>query len=187
MRSTIAKRYAKGLFDVAGNNGLIDQISADCLGILKSFEENPDLNIFLQNPKIPKAEKQSILENALKSKVNRYTYDFISLLVDKGRIQHLKDCLEFFIVLSDEAKGIMDVEVTSAILLDEGQLNKLKNRLEESTKKQININNLVNPDILGGLVIKIGNKVMDGSIQNQILKLKESLLKAQVMEVEVRE
>ena len=187
MRNTIAKRYSSGLFDLAHEKELIDVISNDCQGILLAFDENVYLSSFLQNPKIEMLEKGQLLDKSLKNHVNLYTYDFVRLLLEKGRIQHLKDCVQNFLVLADIHKGLLDVDVTSALKLDEIQKEKLQKQLEVSTNKKVTINNIINPTILGGLIIKIGNNVIDGSVKSKITKVKESLLKAQVMEVEVRE
>lgn len=187
MRNTIAKRYSKGLFDLAKERNLIDDIAADCQAVLQAFESNPSLTSFLQNPKIQKKDKELLIENAFKSNVNQYTYDFIRLLTEKGRIQFLRECAQYFLVLTDVHKGLIDVDVTSALELSAAQMMELQKKLEQSTSKKVNINRSIDPTILGGMIIKIGNKVIDGSIRTKISKIKESLLKAQVMEVEVRE
>lgn len=187
MKNTIANRYAQGLFNLAKEKSLVEDILKDCEGILTIYKGNESLQAFLENPKVTKAQKQEIFEKGIKESINQFTYDFIMLLIDKGRIAQLKNSLNQFITLSNIAKGLLDVQVTSASELSPEQKESLKSQLEKATGKTIEIENIIDPLIIGGLIIKIGNNVIDGSLRNQINKIRESLLKAQVMEIEVRE
>lgn len=187
MRNTIANRYALGLFKIADENSLIEDIMSDCQSLIDVFDQNESLEEVLANPKISKESKLEIFEQGIKGHIHQFTYDFICLTIDKGRVSHLKQSLIRFIELSNVAKGLINVEVTSATQLNPEQIEKLQGQLEKSTSKKININSFIDPEIIGGLIIKVGNNVIDGSIKNQINKIRESLLKAQVTEVEVRE
>lgn len=187
MKNTIANRYAQGLFNLAKENKIVDEILNDCESILKIYEVNKNLQVFLENPKVLKEQKQQVFKTSIKESVNQFTYDFIMLLIDKGRISQLRNSLNQFIILSNIDKGLMDVQVTSASELAIEQKESLKTQLEKASGKTIKIENIIDPQIIGGLIIKIGNNVIDGSLKYQINKIRESLLKAQVMEIEVRE
>ena len=187
MKNTIANRYAQGLFNLAKERSLVDEIFKDCEAILEIYEGNKSLQAILENPKVSKDQKKQLFEEGFKESINQFTYDFIMLLIDKGRISQLKSSLNQFIILSNIAKGLLDVQVTSATELVTEQKESLKVQLEKATGKTIEIQNIIDPHIIGGLIIKIGNNVIDGSLRNQVNKIRESLLKAQVMEIEVRE
>ncbi|SHJ80640.1 ATP synthase F1 subcomplex delta subunit [Anaerobranca californiensis DSM 14826] len=187
MKSTIANRYALGLFKIAEENNLVDKITEDCLFLMEVFNSTPELQKILENPKISKEDKFNLINQGLKESLHHYTIDFIALMVEKGRASQLKDSLARYVTLAEKAKGLINVEVTSAVELEGEQIQRLRKGLVKMTGKEVNIKNFTDPSILGGLIIKIGNKVIDGSIKNQIDKIKNSLLKVQVMEVEVRE
>lgn len=187
MKNTIANRYAQGLFNLAKEKSLVEEILNNCEAILEIYEKNLSLQAFLENPKVSKEQKQQVFETSIKESVNHFTFDFIMLMIDKGRISQLKSSLKQFVTLTNIAKGLLDVQVTSASELTLEQKESLKAQLEKATGKTIEIENIVDPQIIGGLIIKVGNNVIDGSLRNQVNKIRESLLKAQVMEIEVRE
>ncbi|SET16477.1 ATP synthase F1 subunit delta [Anaerobranca gottschalkii] len=187
MKSTIANRYALGLFKIAEENNLVDRITEDCLFLMEVFNTTPELQRIFENPKISKEDKLSLINQGLKDNLHQHTIAFIALMVEKGRASQIKDSLASYVNLAEKAKGLINVEVTTAIELDEEQIQRLREGLIKMTRKEINIKSIKDPSILGGVIIKLGNKVIDGSIKHQIDKIKDSLLKAQVMEVEVRE
>ena len=174
--STLARRYAGALFQAAKEPDLIDQVESD-LGLLTfTLESTPRLIEALTHPLIPAERKKKIVADLFRDKVQGVTLDFLYLLIDKRRSEVLEDVEQEYVRLANEYRNILPVAVTSAIQLTSEEAIALRKKLEESTGKKIELEFAEDSEIIGGLVIQIGDSVIDGSVRGYLQTLRERLL-----------
>lgn len=167
LKGAVAKRYAQALFEVGEEKELLDQFLED-LAAVSQVLTHPDLARALDNPKIPLSAKKALVRRFLGDR-NPYIFNFVDLIVSKNRASLAGQIHEAYQRLFDAHRGIMVAEVTTAIPLSESEKEMVVQRLSEITGKRVALELRVDPAILGGLVARIGDQVIDGST---IAKLK---------------
>jgi F-type H+-transporting ATPase subunit delta len=169
-----ARRYAQAAFDLAKDRGTLDRWQGD-LSLAARGLAAPRVMAYLLNPKAVRSEKRRALRDALGSVVDPLVLNFLYLLVDRDRISALPAISEQFEELLLEHRGIVRARVTTAVPLDEGERRNVVTRLERITGKRVELETAVDPEIMGGLIARIGTKVIDGSTRARLLALKASL------------
>ncbi|MEW6027123.1 MAG: ATP synthase F1 subunit delta [Planctomycetota bacterium] len=172
---TIATRYARALLTAAlpGNADKIRQDLRTALDIYKSSSELPGI---LSHPLIPQSAKKEILGQILKGKADNLLVHFLETLITKRRIDILSDIVEAYNLLADESLGIVKAKLRTSFPIPEQQQLIIREKLSRLTGKQVVMDIELNPALLGGLAIKIGDRVIDGSVQTKLRDLKEKLL-----------
>lgn len=174
--SALARRYAGALFAAAKDADLIDQVESD-LGLLTfTLESTPRLGEVLTHPLIPADRKKEIVAGLFRDKVQGVTLDFLYLLIDKRRSEVLEDVEQEYVRLANEYRNVLPVRVTSAIPLTSEEAAALRKKLEQSTGKKVELQLSEDAEIIGGLTIQIGDKVIDGSVRGYLQSLRERLL-----------
>lgn len=168
MSSAVGKRYARALFEVARERGKIDQVEADFAAIVQAVEQSEDLAKILLHPHISADAKQSLIDELFKSHVEEETYNFLNVLVDNGREQQLFDIYRFYVQLAHDARGIAEAVVTSAKPLTAEEQAELAEQFGQKLNKKLHVKTVVDPSILGGIVVKIGDRLYDGSIKTKL-------------------
>ena len=174
--SRVAKRYARALFELAKDNDSLSIVEEDILDIRKVYKKSEDFKRLLELPVIQVSEKKKVFERLFKTKIHSISYNFLILLLEKGREHLLPAIVEHFFQLSDESKGIIRGHLKAAHLLDEEQLTILKQRLDHITEKNVVIEQKIDPELIGGFIIKMDDTVIDNSIQNQLRRLYDNLV-----------
>lgn len=169
-----ASRYAKSIIDLSKENNALEVVKGDMVLISGVIQSNPELEAILKNPIVPVDKKAGILADLFKSKVHVITSSFMNLMVNKGRSAILFSAAKQVVTQYNEFKGIVTAEVTSAIALTP------ENRTEITAivKKEIGANEVVikekvNADLIGGFILKVGDKQFDASIASGLNKLKK--------------
>lgn len=145
------------------------------------WRENPALSELLDNPKIVKEEKITIIKNIFAGRVSDDLMGFLAVIVDKGRQKDILSICEYFIDTVKEYKKIGVAYVTSAVeLKDEQKAQLVKKLLATTTYVGFEMNYEVNPALIGGMIIRIGDRVVDSSVKTQIYELRRSLMKLQL-------
>ncbi len=176
-QSRVAKRYATALFQEAQQKGTLETVIGDVRGLKTMLNDSRDFALFVASPVIKAAQKQAALKAlATKTGFAPLTNNFLALLVEKSRIPALGDILNSFEALYNAANNLLPVEITSAIELDAGQKDSLLKKLEAQTGKKPQPTYSVNPTLIGGFTVKIGDSMMDSSIKHQLSLLKKRLL-----------
>ncbi|MGA9119316.1 MAG: ATP synthase F1 subunit delta [Bacteroidota bacterium] len=168
-----AHRYAHALMEVAEEQNSVDRIADDMAMIGRSLAASRELQVFLGSPVVPEVKKMSALKELFSAKVNALTAMFLELLVRKGREVHLQEIVEQFLVLRDEVRGIMRVDVTSVVPLDKKQEELLTAELGRRTGKTVKFRLHSDPALMGGLLVRIGDTVLDASVRRQLERLRE--------------
>lgn len=175
MSRIVAKRYARALFEVAENRQIIDVVGQELAEIRNTVESSVELQQFLTHPQVSAEEKKSVLEKLFGEKFKQETMHFLSLLVDRRRESVLQDVTEEYIRLANEARGVADATVTSAKPLSDQEKQRLAEKFGQLLNKTLRLENTVDPAIIGGLVIRIGDRLYDGSVAGKLAQFQQSL------------
>lgn len=172
----IVRRYAAALFAAASRANAIDQVESDLGFVSYALEQSRDLWEALISPVVPPAKKREILSGIFEGKVSEITLAYLKLCVDKRREEIIRETESEYIALANEARGIVEAEVTSAVELSPDQEARLIAQLAETTGKRIELSKRLDPTLIGGLVVRMGDTVIDGSIRGQLEAIRQRLL-----------
>lgn len=174
----VAARYARALFDLAKRNNQLDVQLGELVKVDLLFRGNAQLSRALQSPTVPTAVKKLILKRVLEGSVGSTTLNFFYVLVDKGREIYLGAITEAFKELLREERGQIRIVIQSAADLGATTRQQVETRLREYTGKQVELHYEVHPELLGGLVIRLGDRIIDGSVRQQLAQIHERLARA---------
>ena len=174
----IADRYALALIEVGQEGDYnFEQISSDLKNVGEILSHSKDLDEFLTNPVISIEDKIEIVEKVFKSEVNPKMVNFLKLIVENGRFQAFSDVCVCFQSRLDKMNNIERVLVTSAVELNDDAKNKLKEKLESKMKKSVSFDWAINPEIIAGLVINMGDNIIDTSLKHKLDDMKKKIAK----------
>ena len=181
MAKLISKTYGDALFELAVEKQCEDSMLTEVETVLKALADNPDFSRLMTHPKILNEEKLRILEEVFKGRVSDELTGFLSIVVKKDRFNEMEEILRYFISRVKEYKGIGVAFVTTPLTLNEIQKAAVKERLLETTSYQkMEIHYQVDEELIGGMVVRIGDRVVDSSIRTKLEELKRQLLKIQL-------
>ena len=176
---TIARRYAQALFLAARKKDAVDRVAQDLASVSKADAAmNDRLRLFLEAPQVPTDQKIEVVEKGLRQFVHPLVIEFLKLLIAKKRLFRMRDIAEEFGRLVEEHQGIVRARVTSAVPLNDTELNGLIASLEQGLSKKVKVDAHVDPAILGGVVVKVGDRIADRSVTTLLSELREQLLAA---------
>lgn len=167
----VASRYAKSIIVLAEEQNALEEIKTDMEQMSQMLKSNSELNAVLANPIINTGKKSSILNALFEGKINPVILKFLNLMITKGRGQLIAPTIDEFVREYNLVKGITHATVTSASELSEKSLEELKSLLEEETKTQIILKNKVDTSLIGGFLVKVGDRQIDTSIAGRLSKL----------------
>lgn len=178
--TVVAKRYAKALFQAVQDQGLVAEAETQLKLIVDVFEENADVRAFLVAPNITLETKKQALHAAFGDKVSQPVLNMVNLLIERGREGHLSAVLDAYLQVAGEALGRIDAQVMSPTPLGEDEQAKLAAKFSELLGKQVRITNIVNRELLGGLTVRIGDTLYDGSLKGKLERLEKTLQTAAI-------
>ncbi len=170
--SRAAVRYAKAILSFALEQNKEVEVNNDLLFIAKTIEESEELQLLLNNPILKSELKKAALKEIFGSKTSSLTVGLIDLLIDNKRLPILSEVANKYTVLFDELKGIEVAKITTAVSLTEALNKQILKKVKEITGKEATIENIINPDIIGGFILRIGDVQYDASISNKLQVLK---------------
>lgn len=178
MIKVIAKRYAKALVELSHEKNAVDRTKADLAAFASAVAGHETIQKLFASPATtPGAKKAVIGELAAKLGLQRTTTRFIEHLAETGRIRHLREVREAFEDILAERQNRAMARVTTAAPLGDGELTEIKKKLEAVTGKQVEIDAQIDPAVIGGARAQIGSMVYDGTIRNQLGKMRDRLVK----------
>jgi F-type H+-transporting ATPase subunit delta len=172
--SSSARRYAQAVFDIAREHGDLQQWQDDLTRLADIFS-NLEVISFLENPKIAYEQKAGVLSQHLKG-LRPLAQNLAQLLIQKDRVRLMPEIVEEYQRFMDGYLGVVPTQVVSAIPLTNDQEKEIGASLRLMTGKDIRLTTSVDPEILGGLVIRMGDRVLDGSTRTQLQSLRSTLL-----------
>ncbi|MFP4227891.1 MAG: ATP synthase F1 subunit delta [Salinivenus sp.] len=172
---TVARRYASALAEEARASGIQETVDENVMMLRTSIEDNGPLARFFESPVIPKEKKVAVIESLLSDRVHELTLGFLRLLIQKDRETLTKAVLDQYQALRDEQRGIVDAHVQVARPLNDDDREALVEALEARTGASIRLHVRESPDLLGGIIIRIGDQVFDGSVRNKLSTLRDRM------------
>jgi F-type H+-transporting ATPase subunit delta len=173
----IGEVYARALFEAAVESDSLDEVQEQ-LGIwADALGQNKDLQTFFFSPRFSSNDKKDAVRQIIEGGNERFL-NFLELLAERHRLPATFRIRRAFDELWREEHKMLPVEVTSAVELDDGLVRSIGERIEERTGRQIELTSRVDPDIIGGLVLRVGNKVLDASIQGRLQRLRKQIARA---------
>jgi F-type H+-transporting ATPase subunit delta len=177
---SIAKRYAQALFNVALKKDALDVVAADMQAVVALNAKDASFRLFLESPQVRDDHKHELVDTILGTRVNRVTAEFVHLLLHKKRFPYLGMIATQFDALVEAHRGIEKVRVTSAIALTEAESAGLVRELEALSGKSIRLQPRVEPEILGGVIVQLGDQIIDRSVRSLLDQMREDLLNVPV-------
>lgn len=173
---SLARRYARAVLEIGTANGNLDKIGADLRALAKPMHESAELVTVLTNPAIRRADRRRVIDGLLERiGAAPHSKNLVYLLLDGERLASLEAISREVDVMIEAKAGRMAAEVTSARPLDAGQLSQIITALEKLSGKKVAVTHREDPDLLGGVVAKLGDTVYDGSLRTQLRVLRDDL------------
>jgi len=174
---SVARRYARAMFEVAAAQGKATEFGGQIDAVAGVFQSAAELRQALSNPVFKEGEKRRILEAVLaQAAVAGPVRSFLLLLLDRGRFGSLPAIARAYREMADEHAGQVRATITSASPLDTLSLDRLRQALEKRMGKKVLVETAVDPDLIGGVVARVGDLVLDGSVRARLGELREKLL-----------
>jgi F-type H+-transporting ATPase subunit delta len=173
----IAAVYARSLFEVAKDQDKLDDVRDQLGAFADALAENRDLQVFFFSPYFSTAEKEEGLDRVV-SDADPVILNFLKLLIEKHRMPVTFRIRAIFDAMWEEENKLLPVSITSAVELDDAVVKQLVDRIAEQTDRKVEVTSEVDPDILGGIVVQVGNSVLDASVRNRLEQLRKQVVKA---------
>jgi F-type H+-transporting ATPase subunit delta len=170
----IAAVYARSLFEVASEQGKLDPVREQLGAFADALDETRELQVFFFSPYFSTAEKQDGLDRAVTDADPTFV-NFLKLLIENHRMPVIFRVRRELDRLWEEANQLLPVRVTSAVELDEATVSQIGDRIAEQTGRRVDLSSQVDPDIIGGIVVRVGNSILDASIRNRLESLRKQV------------
>jgi F-type H+-transporting ATPase subunit delta len=182
IREPVAKRYAQAIFEAAKARDLLDPVAADLAGLGELQRGHPRLWRLLIIPQIDPQAKRRLVGDLFAGRVHPLVVELLFLLMEKKRLGVLDQIIESFELMLEEHRGIVRAEVTTATALPEKLEQELVRKLERRTGKIVRLGKRIDAAILGGMMVRIGDRIMDRSIRRTFDEIRERLMEVPVYE-----
>ncbi len=176
IEKVVARRYAVALFHVAQEKGQLDQIMSDYQLVISFLKQDPRLGELLRHQRLSVCRKKEIARELWQNRISRLFLSFVELLIDKRRERFLEAIYGLFASQVRQLRNIVIAEVRTAFPLDQQAEQDLMKALEQLTGKQIELETSLHPELIGGLAVKIGDRIFDGSTTKQLQLLGRRLV-----------
>lgn len=167
--------YMQALYEIAEADNMTGSILEELFALNSLFSDNPDYLRMLASPIISNNEKTELIDQAFSGRVNTYLLNFLKVLSDNGRISLFSKIVNSYEEKYNADNDILKVTAVTAFTLDNVLLEKLKNKISQVSKKNVSINNVVDPSVIGGIMIKIGDTQLNATVKSQLDVLKKQL------------
>ena len=171
----VAKRYAKALFELAQQQGVVTEVEEQLKLVAHTLNQDPEIEKFLLFPGIDAAKKVELLKSALGDRLSALVLHTVELLIIRGRQDVIADVYQAFTKISGEALGEAHATVYSAKPLSVNELSEVTSQFEQLTGKKIIAQTFVEPSLLGGVQVRIGDRLYDGSLSGKLERLQKAL------------
>jgi F-type H+-transporting ATPase subunit delta len=171
---SVATIYAEALYEAAVDADAAEQVASDLSAFAEAVESSPELRSVLDNPEVDTRARKGIVAT-LTEDAHPVVANFLQVLIDRHRIGDLEEIVEAFRDRVARAQHRLEVEAVTAVPLPDDLRERIVKRLKEKTGSTVDLTESVDPDIVGGLVLNVGGKVVDGSVRHRIDELREAL------------
>ena len=174
--SIVADRYALAFMELAEKQDLFDKFDSDLALIKETINANKDLKDFLEHPLIQSNDKKEVIDRIFREHISIYTLNLIKLLIDKNRIFILALLADHYKALLNKKRNISTAQIITAIEIDEDTKNRVKEKLERVLSKTIVMETVIDKEIIAGMIVKIDDKIIDGSIKTKFENMKKNVI-----------
>ncbi|MGZ9586320.1 F0F1 ATP synthase subunit delta [Paenibacillus marinisediminis] len=174
--TVVAKRYAKALFELALEQKSVLETEQQLKSVVEAIQSSHELELLLTTPNIDMAGKLDVLNTMFQGHISDHVIELIKLLVERGRVAILNDVLASYVQIAGAALGSVDAVVTSAKPLSESEQQAIAETFGKQLNKKIRISNVINASIIGGIQVRIGDRLYDGSLSSKLARMERSLL-----------
>ena len=177
MSSTLGRRYAKALLELATEKGEVDKIQGDLRALAGMWNESRDLRGVFENPAVTAQARRTVVEAiAAKAALSHLIKNTLLMLADRRRMRLVPELADAYEVLAEQKSGRVRAEVVTASPMPEAYYTQLLEVLEQATGKKVVLVRKQDPSLIGGVVTRVGDQVFDGSVKNRLTELREELL-----------
>jgi F-type H+-transporting ATPase subunit delta len=181
MAKLISKTYGDALLEIANEEKKVDLLLEEVTAVMEILKDNPEFSKLMNNPRISVDEKQTVMSNVFEGRISKELMGFFSMIVNKGRYDHIDEILTYFQDEVKKIKGIGVAFVTTPLELSDAQKKNVEKKLLDTTGfKQMEMHYDIDPSLVGGMRIRIGDRVVDSSIHTKILKMQQDMMKVMV-------
>ncbi len=177
----VAKRYARALFEVAKEKESISQVEEELKSVVSAIGDNADLQKFLNHPNIGASVKTDLLKQIFEGIVSEPVWNTLRILIDRGREDILNALVLNYVKIANDALGQASATVYSPTALNEAQASDIAAKFSAITGKTIRVETVIEPKLLGGIQVRIGDRLYDGSLAGRLDRLAKSLNQAQAL------
>ena len=171
----VIRGYAEALFRIVQAEGELDRVEDELFRFGKLLESHHELKQALSDQSIDRSQRTKVLEELLEDKVSPHTLSLLAFVVEQGRGRQLPQILNQLTELAAEARQSVVAEVRTAVPLDDRQRKQMAEALSKATGKNVEVKTLVDPSLIGGVVAKVGETIIDGSVRRRLQQLKEQV------------
>ena len=175
MINIIASRYAEALFQVGEDSKSTEKLYNELKAVVDIINVNKEFSNILKSPIVSKEEKKTLITNIFGSTLDNEMLNFMKILADKDRLNLLANMEEAFKALLNDKNNILEGVAITAVPMNEGEVNELQAKLSAKYNKTVVLQNEVDKSILGGVLVRLGNEEIDGTVKNRLDKMKEQL------------
>lgn len=172
---TVSKRYAQAFLSIAQDTDQVEEYRVQLNQVLETLDTMPILQYVWYNEQLPASEKKEMIKDFFDGKLMDVSINFLCILVDKSREKYLRGIIKKYEEIAHLSNNILEIKVGSAVNLSETDYHKLKDKFTALTGKEIRINLQIMPELIGGVIVKIGDKVIDGSVRKRLALLEKNL------------
>jgi len=180
LNKSVARRYAEAFFSIAQEASKIDEYQAELEKVIQALTEVEGLKVYLGHLLVPVREKKELIQKIYGTELSAMTMNFLLMVIDKRRENYLEVIYKEFVDMADESRGIRQAELTAARDVPEQELADLAQRLSSSTGKKVILKLTVDPTLMGGVKIRMGDQIVDGTVAKKLQMLKNNLKQAKI-------
>ncbi|TDF93549.1 F0F1 ATP synthase subunit delta [Paenibacillus piri] len=177
----VAKRYARALFELAKEQNSIAAVEEELKTVVFVLQENTDFEKLIKHPGLGIDTKKTLLNNVFEGKLSDITFNTLQLLVEKGREELLDALVNYYVAIASEALGQAQAIVYTPVELSEAELNQISVTFGQLTGKQIRVVSVLDKSLLGGVKVRIGDRLYDGSLSGKLERLEKTLNQSQAL------
>lgn len=180
LNKSVARRYAEAFFSIAQDHGKIDQYQQELELVANAIKESEVLRDYLAHLLIPAKDKKESITKIFGENLSQVTLNFLLMIIDKRREAYIEAIVDEYKELADISRNIAKAELISAQEVSEDDLNVLAQKLSASTGKTVQLKQTIDPSLIGGVKLKIGDQIIDGTVAKKLEMLKTQLLQVKI-------
>lgn len=172
LSAEVIEPYAEALMSVAQEHNLVDRLGEDVTALLDLFRESPEFQQFIDNPIVKADDKKAVLQQIAGDQLHPYMVNFLKILVERRRILFLEGICKHYQALLRKLKQAVLAEVTSTVELNDDQKQAVREKVIAMTNAQhVDLDTKIEPDLIGGVIVKVGSQVIDASLRGQLRRI----------------